>query len=116
MSLYRCTCGQWYTLPKELDDHIDSVTDDNPVKAGVVICANCGNKHVTGGELEYDYLSEHDDPRYCIMVFGRDYNEKTDVNLDEYTSVKLVETNDVQGDEFVTFDQGKTLYLKRENE
>lgn len=71
--MYQCTnCNTNYKLSPKHNAEISKVSKDNPVVETVVICPGCGDKHVVGGEADYDEIDERD----IIMMFGHDYDDK----------------------------------------
>jgi len=112
MSLYKCNCGKYYTIPKEAKKLLSTVLPENKVVSFVLVCPNCGNKTVSGGEPDYVYCEEGG-----VMCFGFDYNKTRDTDLPHFKSVLLTET--INGKhEFSTIDgsiyeNSKIIYLKR---
>ena len=107
MSLYRCLCGQWYTTAKEVDDLLNTITEENPVVSITSICPECGKKDIIGGESDWY------DGGPAIMMFGREYSEITDSELPSFFSVRLIETeSDKTG--FATWHDGRTINFKKE--
>ncbi len=107
MSLYRCLCGQWYTTAKEIDNLLDTITEENPVVSAITICPGCGQKCIVGGESDWC------DGSPAIMMFGRDYSEITDSGLPSYISTRLIETESDKTD-FAAFHDGRIINFKKE--
>lgn len=86
MSLYKCPkCGNYFQHSKKADEEIEECI--NKGISSVVIVCECGDKMISGGEVETDPYSEE----LCIMMFGGDYNDHLHSDLNHYDAVMLKE-------------------------
>ena len=84
--MYQCNiCNTNYKLSPEQENEISKVNKDNPVVSTVVICPGCENKHIVGGELDFDEMSDRD----IIMMFGFEYEERKHINLPRFNGIKI---------------------------
>lgn len=107
MSLYQCNCGTYYTEPKEATNIIASCIENKKAMKVVLICQNCGEKSVHGGEPDFDYF----DDSSIIMRFGGDYIPEDDKDIPHFNSI-ILEECDEDKSEFATYDNG-IIHLKR---
>jgi hypothetical protein len=83
-------------MSPEHDAEISKVGKDNPVIETVIICPGCNNKHIVGGEADYDEVDNRD----IIMMFGHDYNEKKHSQLPSFNGIE-VKVTDIEIMDFI---------------
>ena len=110
--MYTCICGGSYKLPQVVDTIIGLVTENNPVVRVTIICPHCKTKGIKGGEHIHDEFGMENgkiEVRDAIMMFGADYDEKTDkehilkINNDGSLLVKNPTFEGIKFDEKYTY-------------
>ncbi len=94
MSINRCSnCEAYYTEPKEIEiayDKLAKVDSNIEYIEFVLECPKCGHKHINGGELFFDDVSE----RKAINVYSKAFDPEKHGNVQTLKAVELVETDE----------------------
>jgi len=103
-------CGKYYTTSNKIDKIIEKCMDKDLVVSEAIIKCICGLKHGIGGEKDVFFPESDDKPVGCIMMYGFDPKNRTEV-VPILPAVMLKETTK-KDTNFSTYDNDRVIYLK----
>jgi len=109
MSLYECSCGEYYTISEEAEDIIGSCIKEGKPIEFIGRCPVCGSFYIHGGEPDIDLFDLSD----IVLCFGREYHPETDCNLPVINNVLLEKCEEIES-EFTTVDSKGVVHLRIE--